>query len=84
MIKKYYEPIRIIITKKYNCYYIVPENNIWNYYFIRDLWIFIKNSKYKIGNPLRYYNEFHRPFHFINYYSNATGKYFVEDVSDNI
>nr|BAS01665.1 splicing factor PRP8 [Lotharella vacuolata] len=78
IIKKYYEPIRLIITKKQNSYYYIPKKGIWNYYFLRDLWVLITNFEYKIGNPIEYYNEFHRPFHFINYYSKNANKSFVE------
>jgi len=83
-IKKYYESIRIIITKKYECYYVIPENGIWNYYFMKDLWILIKKNTYKIGNPLGYYNEFHRPFHFIDSCFNNVNKLLTEDIDDNL
>jgi len=62
----------LIISKKYLGYFLTPENDIWNYYFYKSH--FVKNgvSNMKVGNPLEFFDEFHRLFHFKNFYTSTS------------
>ncbi|KAI3402314.2 PRP8 [Candida oxycetoniae] len=47
--------------------YMVPEDEIWNYFFMGA--IFNQNDLYalKVDNPLSFYDALHRPIHFGNF-----------------
>lgn len=47
--------------------FMVPDDNIWNYFFIGSIWN--PNNLYdlQIDIPITFYNELHRPVHFISF-----------------
>ena len=58
----------IWLSDTFNGFFMVPNNNIWNYNFIG---IKIEENKeeniYKVDNPSKFYDEIHRTGHFINF-----------------
>jgi len=48
-------------------FFMVPENNVWNYNFIGLKIDQNLRFNYILGHPLEFYNEQHRSSHFINF-----------------
>ncbi|EGV65801.1 PROCT-domain-containing protein [Yamadazyma tenuis ATCC 10573] len=44
--------------------FMVPDDNIWNFAFLGQLWSAKNEFDLKVDIPLPYYHEFHRPIHF--------------------
>ncbi|KAK5013458.1 pre-mRNA-splicing factor 8, partial [Cryomyces antarcticus] len=63
------EKCQLLLSDKIRGYFLVPENNLWNYSFIgaafgeREK----KRVDVKIDTPLRFYDDQHRPIHFRNF-----------------
>ena len=62
-----YEKVQMLLTEKFMGYFMVPDNEIWNYNFIGIQ--HASNMKYGIvlANPKDFYHEIHRPSHFMNF-----------------
>eukprot|EP00825_Cyclidium_porcatum_P048313 TRINITY_DN808_c0_g1_i4.p1 TRINITY_DN808_c0_g1~~TRINITY_DN808_c0_g1_i4.p1 ORF type:complete len:386 (-),score=60.43 TRINITY_DN808_c0_g1_i4:27-1184(-) len=62
-----YEKVQLLLSTKVNGFFMVPDNQVWNYNFI-GLGL-AQTSKYGLilQNPKDFYNEIHRPSHFINF-----------------
>ena len=62
-----FEKVEIALTDKYYGYFMIPENERWNLGFSGST--ISNNFKYNVilGNPKDYYNEIHRPTHFLNF-----------------
>ncbi|KAL6450089.1 PRP8 Pre-mRNA-splicing factor 8 [Candida maltosa Xu316] len=58
---------QLIMSDKIAGTFMVPDDDIWNYFFIGA--IFNANELYdlKLDIPLSFYNELHRPIHFTNF-----------------
>ena len=48
-------------------FFMVPDNNIWNYNFIGYRVDHSTVLNYMLGVPKDFYNEAHRPSHFISF-----------------
>lgn len=44
--------------------FMVPDDNIWNFAFLGQLWNATNTYDLKLDVPLPFYHEFHRPIHF--------------------
>ena len=65
----HYEKVQMLLSDRFLGYYMVPDGGSWNYAFTG-----VKHSagmKYalKLGNPLEFYHEKHRPTHFLEFAS---------------
>lgn len=47
--------------------FLVPDDNIWSFAFLGQLWTPNINYELKVGLPLGFYHEFHRPLHFTGF-----------------
>ena len=79
--ENFYEKIQILLTEKFMGFFMIPDNEIWNYNFISVEPVV--NMKYNLilDNPKEFYNEIHRPIHFINF--NKELKEEEEDFQEN-
>ncbi|KAI9051597.1 hypothetical protein LZ554_004641 [Drepanopeziza brunnea f. sp. 'monogermtubi'] len=60
------EKCQLLLSDKIRGYFLVPENNYWNYSFMGSAFggIEKKPVHVKIDTPLPFYSEQHRPIHF--------------------
>ncbi|EXB67278.1 Pre-mRNA-processing-splicing factor 8 [Morus notabilis] len=63
----HYEKVQMLLSDRFLGFYMIPDNGPWNYNFMG-----VKHTpsmKYgvKLGTPREYYNEDHRPTHFLEF-----------------
>ncbi|KAJ0402534.1 hypothetical protein P43SY_000797 [Pythium insidiosum] len=63
----HYEKVQMLLSDRFLGFYMVPEEEVWNYNFMG-----VKHNtgmKYdlKLGNPKEFYHEIHRKTHFMNF-----------------
>jgi pre-mRNA-processing factor 8 len=63
------EKCQLLLSDKIRGYFLVPENNSWNYSFMGSAFGTIekKPMHVKIDTPLPFYSDQHRPLHFQNF-----------------
>ncbi|KAF4635939.1 hypothetical protein G7Y89_g2137 [Cudoniella acicularis] len=63
------EKCQLLLSDKIRGYFLVPENNTWNYSFMGSAFggIEKKGVHVKIDTPLPFYSDQHRPLHFQNF-----------------
>ncbi|RDW57553.1 U4/U6-U5 snRNP complex subunit PRP8 [Aspergillus mulundensis] len=63
------EKCQLLLSDKIRGYFLVPEDNVWNYSFMGSSYGSVeKRPVYvKIDTPLRFYDDQHRPLHFQNF-----------------
>jgi pre-mRNA-processing factor 8 len=65
-----YEKVQLLLSEKFMGFFMVPDNEVWNYNFIG---IALASSiKYSLvlANPKEFYHEIHRPSHFLSFAKN--------------
>ena len=62
-----FEKVQMILSDKFLGFFMVPEGGVWNYNF--NGINFSKSLKYALtlNNPKDFYNEAHRPAHFLDF-----------------
>jgi pre-mRNA-processing factor 8 len=60
------EKCQLLLSDKIKGYFLVPENNVWNYSFIGVAFEDLSKRRLdvKIDTPARYYDDLHRPVHY--------------------
>eukprot|EP00962_Isochrysis_galbana_P055579 scaffold27365_cov118-Isochrysis_galbana.AAC.2 len=65
----HYEKVQMLLSDHFLGFFMVPDNDVWNYNFmgVRHS----TNMKYdlKLANPREFYHQIHRPSHFLNFSS---------------
>jgi pre-mRNA-processing factor 8 len=63
------EKCQLLLSDKIRGYFLVPENNTWNYSFMGSSFGSIEKKPVhvKIDTPLPFYSDQHRPLHFQNF-----------------
>ncbi|EXX60267.1 Prp8p [Rhizophagus irregularis DAOM 197198w] len=63
------EKVQMLLSDRFMGFFMVPENDIWNYSFMGPS--HSANMKYtlKLDVPKEFYHELHRPQHFLNFSS---------------
>ncbi|EER29536.1 Pre-mRNA splicing factor, putative [Coccidioides posadasii C735 delta SOWgp] len=63
------EKCQLLLSDRIRGYFLVPENNVWNYSFMGSSFSSVeKRPVYvKVDTPLRFYDDQHRPLHFQNF-----------------
>lgn len=63
----HYEKVQMLLSDRFLGFFMVPENDVWNYNFQGVQ--MSKNMRYglKLANPVPFYDEIHRPYHFLNF-----------------
>jgi pre-mRNA-processing factor 8 len=63
----HYEKVQMLLSDAFYGFFLVPDDSIWNYNFmgVRHS----DNMEYvlKVGVPLEFYHEMHRPSHFLSF-----------------
>lgn len=82
--KGFSEQVTMLLSDKYMGFFLVPDEGSWNYNFMGIK--FVKNMKYdlKLDIPKEFYNEIHRPAHFLDFtVSERGGNNLDIEVDDN-
>ncbi|KAL5343315.1 pre-mRNA processing splicing factor 8 [Aspergillus crustosus] len=63
------EKCQLLLSEKIRGYFLVPEDNVWNYSFMGSSYGSVEKRPIyvKIDTPLRFYDDQHRPLHFQNF-----------------
>ncbi len=63
----HYEKVQMLLSDRFMGFYMVPDVGSWNYNFMGVKWS--QGMKYglKLANPREFYNEAHRPTHFLEF-----------------
>ncbi|KAB8296076.1 hypothetical protein EYC80_008881 [Monilinia laxa] len=63
------EKCQLLLSDKIRGYFLVPENNSWNYSFMGSAFGSLEKKPVhvKIDTPTPFYNDLHRPLHFQNF-----------------
>lgn len=63
------EKCQLLLSDKIRGYFLVPENNTWNYSFMGSAFGSVEKKPVhvKIDTPLPFYSDQHRPLHFQNF-----------------
>uniref|UniRef100_A0A060T7Z1 ARAD1D03102p n=1 Tax=Blastobotrys adeninivorans TaxID=409370 RepID=A0A060T7Z1_BLAAD len=61
------QPCQLLLSDRIRGYFVVPEDNVWNYAFMGAAWT--ANARYdvKLDVPIPFYHELHRPVHFTSF-----------------
>lgn len=67
----FYEKVQLLLSDRFLGFFMVPDNQIWNYNFV-GLGV-VNSLKYALipGNPKDFYHESHRPAHFLRFIRNT-------------
>ncbi|KAK4863629.1 hypothetical protein LT330_002407 [Penicillium expansum] len=63
------EKCQLLLSDKIRGYFLVPEDNVWNYSFMGSSFGSVEKRPIyvKIDTPLKFYDDQHRPLHFQNF-----------------
>lgn len=62
-----YEKAPMILSDRFLGFYLVPESGPWNYNFMGMAHRVSDPYAVKLGNPRPFYDDIHRPNHFLNF-----------------
>lgn len=65
--KDYAKKNQLIMSDKIAGTFMVPDDDIWNYFFMGAIFNAAELYDLKLDIPLTFYDELHRPIHFSNF-----------------
>ena len=69
----HYEKVQMLLTDHFLGFFMVPENDVWNYNFMGVRHSSTMEYELKLANPKEFYHQLHRPSHFLNFASFEEG-----------
>ncbi len=79
----HYERVQMLLSDRFLGFFLVPEDDIWNYNFMGVKHSIGMEYMLKLGIPLEFYHELHRPTHFLTFATLEDAENVVEaDVDD--
>lgn len=63
----HYEKVQMLLSDRFLGFYMIPEENMWNYNFLGVKHNTAMKYDLKLGNPKEFYHEIHRKTHFMNF-----------------
>jgi pre-mRNA-processing factor 8 len=63
----HYEKVQMLLSDRFLGFFMVPEEGSWNYNFMGVKHNRSMDYDLKLGNPKEFYNEVHRPNHFLQF-----------------
>ena len=57
----------MLLSDQFLGFFMVPDNEIWNYNYIGIQHVNALKYNLVLANPKEYYHEIHRPSHFLNF-----------------
>jgi len=62
-----YDKVQMLLSDRFHGFFMVPDNGSWNMNFMGPKWSDKMQYGIKLGNPLPFYHEVHRPTHFLKF-----------------
>jgi pre-mRNA-processing factor 8 len=80
----HFERTQLLLSDRFMGFFMVPSDDVWNYNFMGVKHSSSMEYSLKLGIPLEFYNETHRPNHFLTF-ANMEDEAGVEDadIDDN-
>lgn len=63
----YYEKVQMLLSDKFYGFFLVPDDDIWNFNFMGVKHAIGMDYNLMLGIPKEFYHEKHRPNHFMNF-----------------
>ena len=63
----HYEKVQILLSDRFLGFFMTPSDDVWNYNFMGVQHSPSMNYELKLATPLGFYDERHRPYHFLNF-----------------
>ncbi|KDO30655.1 hypothetical protein SPRG_04556 [Saprolegnia parasitica CBS 223.65] len=63
----HYEKVQMLLSDRFVGFYMVPDEEVWNYNFMGVKHTPSMKYDVKVGNPKEFYHEVHRKTHFYNF-----------------
>ncbi|KAH8583838.1 JAB PAD domain [Cryptosporidium sp. chipmunk genotype I] len=63
----YTEKVKLVLSETYNGFFLVPEDGVWSYNSMVVKYSNSSKCSYKVDNPNAFYDEVHRPQHFLQF-----------------
>jgi hypothetical protein len=83
-IPNHYEKVQMLLSNKYCGFFMIPDDDIWNYNFMGVKHSLGMEYNLKLGIPIEFYNESHRTNHFLTFTNTEDVEQGGEaDVDDN-
>jgi pre-mRNA-processing factor 8 len=80
----HYEKVQMLLSDRFLGFFMVPQDDRWNYNFMGVSHSTGMKYKLKLANPKDFYAEIHRPSHFLNFTSMETDENALDaDIDDN-
>ncbi|KAG5176712.1 NUC071 domain-containing protein [Tribonema minus] len=80
----HYEKVQMLLSDRFMGFFMVPDDERWNYNFMGVSHSAGMKYRLKLANPKEFYAEVHRPSHFLNFTAMETDEAGVEaDIDDN-
>ena len=57
----------MLLSDHFLGFFMVPENDVWNYNFMGVRHSTAMSYELKLANPKEFYHQIHRPSHFLNF-----------------
>lgn len=67
----HYENVQMLLSNRFSGFFMVPEDDRWNYSFQGVQHSATMKYRLKLANPKGFYEELHRPNHFLNFTRDA-------------
>lgn len=61
------EKVQMLLSDRFLGYFLVPENDAWNYFFMGPSFSPTMKYNVKLDTPKEFYAEIHRPTHFLQF-----------------
>ena len=80
----FYERVQMLLSDRFLGFFMVPDDEIWNYNFMGVKHSIGMEYTLRLGVPKDFYNETHRPSHFLTFANMDEAEHATEaDVDDN-
>jgi len=63
----HYEKVQLLLSDRFLGFFMVPDNDVWNYNFMGVRHSAAMKYELKLANPKEFYHQLHRPSHFLNF-----------------
>jgi len=65
----HYDKVQLLLSDRFLGFFMVPDNDAWNYNFMGVRHSASMKYDLKLANPKEFYHQLHRPSHFLNFAS---------------
>jgi pre-mRNA-processing factor 8 len=80
----HYERVQMLLSERFMGFFMVPEDDVWNFNFMGVKHSIGMDYSLKLGIPIEFYHEAHRPSHFLTFTSmEETANAADADIDDN-